>query len=205
MDCKWGNETLTADCNTERLKLLKGSYSEPRNKRKKGKKEDEDEEEGKYEDEDKVQCYRPSVLEYLQAQKYKKEIKAFYPELLEKVNELSEIKDQDALWDWEDSVMDLFDFKSMRKSIIYKKKRKRSFRRIVRALRNSWHDDFEDILRYMKFEKTRVVTLPVIDGLYGGKHCVRNVDNSKLSMIDFNLFTYLLRKTYHKKGRGQKV
>ena len=114
-------------------------------------------------------CYYLGCLEILANNGLKKEYDAFKQEVL-KYLELCKKANSEYKLPWT-----ILGFPSIRKIL-------RSRNDLARALRKSlmfaWMNDYDMLLNFHKSETVKMARLPNLDGLYGGKPCVRSTDKS---------------------------
>ena len=120
-------------------------------------------------------CYYLGSLGILANNGLKKEYHAFKSEVMKYLKRCIDMHSEYEL-PWT-----IMDFHSLNKLL-------RSRNDLARALRKSlmfaWMNDYDILLNFHKTEEVRMARLPNLDGLYGGKPCVRSTDKSNFGNMN---------------------
>ena len=120
-------------------------------------------------------CFYLASLKILADNGMKKEYNAFKSEVIRYLKLCIEMNSEYEL------PMSIREFSSLRRFFRLRSDLARSLRR---SLNFAWMSDFDILLSFHKSETVRSARLPNLDGLYGGKPCIRSVDKSNLDGVN---------------------
>ena len=130
-------------------------------------------------------CFYLASLKILADNGMKKEYNAFKSEVIRYLKLCIEMNSEYEM------PMSIREFSSLRRFFRSRNDLARSLRR---SLNFAWMSDFDILLSFHKSETVRLARLPNLDGLYGGKPCIRSVDKSNLDGINQKYYLFKLQK-----------
>ena len=159
IDCKWGERTVKNDCKAQQEEYFDSV------------REEREENHSEWEWKGPENCYLSDALATLGDNELFDMAEQYWIELTTKLEEMKKCNCEDS---WPLTTYDIKVLKKFEKE----NRRERDMRKLVRIINRHAQNDLEKLNELTRNEVKREAEVPVLDGLFGGKPCIRT-DGSK--------------------------
>merc|ERR1719397_287196 len=154
IDCKWGERTVKNDCKAQQEEYFDSV------------REEREENHSEWEWKGPENCYLSDALATLGDNELFDMAEQYWIELTTKLEEMKKCNCEDS---WPLTTYDIKVLKKFEKE----NRRERDMRKLVRIINRHAQNDLEKLNELTRNEVKREAEVPVLDGLFGGKPCIR--------------------------------